>query len=92
MCSSDLMRKRLPEFLKKFSTTQIDLGSRARLPSSYEAGHALGISYELSSLALENVLRADLQEIVEAYRALVFRNTESDEDDELRLEFGPRVK
>jgi 5-methylcytosine-specific restriction enzyme A len=85
---ADLMRKRLPEFLKNFSTTQIDLGSKARLPAGYVAGHALGLSYELKSLPTEDALQDDLRKIVEAYRALVFRNTESDEDDELRLEFG----
>lgn len=85
---ADLMRKRMPEYLKMFSTTQIDLGSKARLPAGYQAGHALGISYEVSSLPTESVLQADLRRMVEAYRALVFRNTESDEDEDLRLEFG----
>jgi 5-methylcytosine-specific restriction protein A len=85
---ADLIRKRVPEFLKKFSTTEIDLGSKARLPAGYMAGHALGLSYELGSLPSTEALQSDLRKIVEAYRALIFRNTEGDEDDELNIEFG----
>ena len=85
---ADHMRKRLPEFLKSFPTLQIDLGSKARLPAGYEAGHALGISYALSALPSESVLQADLRKIVEAYRALIFRKIESDETEELEFEFG----
>lgn len=52
---------------------EIDLGSTARLPGDYVAGHALGITYQLSALPPETQLRADLQTAVQCYRALTFR-------------------
>ncbi|MET0709336.1 MAG: DUF3578 domain-containing protein, partial [Tardiphaga sp.] len=53
--------------------TTIDLGSEARLPGDYAAGHALGMTYELHKLPDENVLQSDLQIAIRAYRALTFR-------------------
>ena len=40
---ADLMRKRIAEFADILSINKIDLGSEARLPGDYAAGHALGI-------------------------------------------------
>ena len=70
---AELMRKRVPEFLSQLQVTEIDLGSNARLPGDYVAGHSLGKSYALSSLPSESELRNDLQAIVRAYRALDYR-------------------
>jgi len=53
--------------------TTIDLGSEARLPGDYAAGHALGMTYEFYKLPDENVLQSDLQTAIRAYRALTFR-------------------
>jgi 5-methylcytosine-specific restriction protein A len=70
---ADLMRKRVAEFAQSLTVTTIDLGSDARLPGDYVAGHAIGKTYTLDALPNENELRADLQTIVRAYRALTFR-------------------
>ena len=51
----------------------IDLGSQARLPGDYAAGHALGKTYALNTMPTEAELRTDLQMIVRAYRALTYR-------------------
>nr|WP_246408258.1 DUF3578 domain-containing protein [Microvirga lupini] len=68
-----LMRRRLPEFSAKISAKPIYLGSSRVLPADYEAGHALGFTYELGSMPSEEQLQADLQVLVRAYRALTFR-------------------
>jgi 5-methylcytosine-specific restriction protein A len=70
---ADLMRKRVAEFASTLSATEIDLGSEARLPGDYSAGHALGATYRLDALPDETTLRSDLQTIVRAYRALTYR-------------------
>jgi 5-methylcytosine-specific restriction enzyme A len=70
---ADLMRKRVAEFAQALAVTNINLGSDARLPGDYAAGHALGASYTLAALPDEGTLRADLQAIVRAYRALTYR-------------------
>jgi len=70
---ADLMRKRVTDFEGLLPVTNIELGSTARLPGDYVAGHALGASYALSALPDEAKLRADLQAIVRAYRALTYR-------------------
>jgi 5-methylcytosine-specific restriction protein A len=80
---AQFMRKRLSDFQPLATVTHVDLGSDARLPGDYAAGHALGFTYELSSLPPEEVLRDDLQTTVRAYRALTFRgglDAEADAD------------
>jgi 5-methylcytosine-specific restriction enzyme A len=67
------MRKRVAEYSDALPARQIDLGSNARLPGDYAAGHALGVSYELGTLPDEAKLRTNLQNIVRAYRALTYR-------------------
>src|SRR5947209_5537118 len=67
------MRKRVSELGASLPVSQIDLGSDARLPGDYVAGHALGITYALENLPEEQALRSDLQNIVRAYRALTYR-------------------
>jgi 5-methylcytosine-specific restriction protein A len=72
-------------------TNRIELGSEARLPGDYVAGHALGVSYELSSLPDETKLRADLQTIARAYRALTYRggiDADVESQTDLVQEFG----
>jgi 5-methylcytosine-specific restriction protein A len=65
----------------------IDLGSNARLPGDYVAGHALGVSYALNALPTEATLRTDLQNVVRAYRALTFRGgIEGDVEPQAELE------
>ena len=67
------MRKRVAEYEMSLPVTSIELGSTARLPGDYVAGHALGVSYSFSALPDEAKLRTDLQLIVRAYRALTYR-------------------
>lgn len=70
---ADLIRKRVAEFAEFLSVNEIELGSDARLPGDYAAGHSLGVTYALNTLPDEMQLRSDLQTIVRAYRALTFR-------------------
>jgi len=70
---ADLIRKRVAEFTGLLPISEIGLGSDARLPGDYAAGHSLGASYSLDILPDEARLRSDLQTIVRAYRALIFR-------------------
>ena len=70
---AEFMRKRVAEYGAMLPAHSIDLGSTARLPGDYVAGHALGCSYALDALPAEAVLRTDLQNVVRAYRALTFR-------------------
>jgi 5-methylcytosine-specific restriction enzyme A len=63
----------MPDFGSYLPVEQIELGSSARLPGDYAAGHAMGITYDLSALPTEAALRADLQTAVQCYRALTFR-------------------
>ena len=70
---AELMRKRLADFSEPLPVAAIELGSEARLPGDYVAGHALGVSYQLGTLPDEMTLRANLQSAVRAYRALTFR-------------------
>src|SRR5262245_29383655 len=70
---ANLMRKRVQDFAGALPAKAIDLGSTARLPGDYVAGHALGASYTLDALPGEATLRGDLQAIVRAYRALTYR-------------------
>jgi 5-methylcytosine-specific restriction protein A len=65
---ADLMRKRVGDFVEKLPVHAINLGSMARLPGDYVAGHALGVDYALDTLPDEATLRADLQTIVRSYR------------------------
>ena len=88
---ADLMRKRVAEFSNTLPISEIDLGSNARLPGDYAAGHALGVTYGLNSFPNEATLRADLQMIARAYRALTYRGgTDADVDSwrEVTDEFG----
>jgi MrcB-like, N-terminal domain len=68
-----LIRKRLPDFLLRLPATQIALGSTARLPGDYAAGHVLGVTYSLDNLPNEQTLADDLRSALQAYRALTFR-------------------
>jgi 5-methylcytosine-specific restriction protein A len=68
-----LMRKRVSDFEKSLPVREINLGTNARLPGDYAAGHALGKTYTLDALPDEMSLRHDLQTAVRAYRALFYR-------------------
>jgi 5-methylcytosine-specific restriction protein A len=70
---AELIRKRVEEFAEVLPINKIELGSDARLPGDYAAGHSLGTSYSLDTLPDEARLRSDLQTIVRAYRALFYR-------------------
>ena len=70
---ADLIRKRVAEFAEILPIEKIELGSDARLPGDYAAGHSLGAFYSLDTLPDETRLRSDLQTIVRAYRALIYR-------------------
>lgn len=84
---AELMRKRLPDFVSSMPITKIELGSSETLPLGYEGGHALGFTYGPGDLPSEEVLNADLKRAIEAYRALVFRTNESEDDTEVVAEF-----
>lgn len=87
MDRSAFMRKRLADFTTTLPIAAIDLGSNARLPGDYVAGHALGTTYSLVALPDEATLRADLQNVVRAYRALTFRGgIEGDVEPQAELE------
>jgi 5-methylcytosine-specific restriction enzyme A len=88
---ADLMRKRVADFANALPVKTIDLGSNARLPGDYVAGHALGTTYTLSALPDEMRLRSDLQTIVRAYRALTYRggiDADVEGQTDLAEEFG----
>jgi 5-methylcytosine-specific restriction enzyme A len=70
---AEFMRRRLRDFASLLPTPTIDLGSTARLPGDYVAGHAYGTTYQLDRLPNEITLRGDLQTAIRAYRALTFR-------------------
>jgi 5-methylcytosine-specific restriction enzyme A len=91
MDRAELMRKRVAEFGAWLPVKKIDLGSNARLPGDYVAGHALGVTYTLDNLPDEETLRTELQTIVRAYRALTYRGGiegELEGQSELNEEFG----
>jgi 5-methylcytosine-specific restriction protein A len=84
---AEFMRKRVAEYGALLPAHIIDLGSTARLPGDYVAGHALGASYTLDALPSEAILRTDLQNAVRAYRALTFRGgIEGDVEPQAELE------
>jgi 5-methylcytosine-specific restriction protein A len=88
---ADLMRKRVQEFSASIPIISIELGSAARLPGDYVAGHSLGVSYALDALPDEASLRADLQNIVRAHRALTYRggiDADVETQTDLAEEFG----
>jgi len=88
---ADLMRKRIADFTDALPVKTIGLGSNARLPGDYVAGHALGTTYMLSDLPDETRLRSDLQAIVRAYRALTYRggiDADVEGQTDLAEEFG----
>jgi len=68
-----IMRERTSEFRKRLKTNKIDLASKQFFPRGYEAGHAFGCEYEISSLPPENVLLDDLEEAIRLYRVLIIR-------------------
>jgi 5-methylcytosine-specific restriction enzyme A len=88
---ADLIRKRVAEFAEALPINRIELGSDARLPGDYAAGHSLGATYSLDTLPDETRLRSDLQTIVRAYRALIYRggiDAEAESQTDLADEFA----
>jgi 5-methylcytosine-specific restriction protein A len=67
------IRNRISDFAHALPVTAIELGSEAKLPADYSAGHAMGFTYHLNDLPAENRLQEDLKTIVHAYRVLTFR-------------------
>lgn len=66
------MSERVSDFSNLFSTSPIDLGSNAKLPSGYCAGHIFGKTYQAEEI--EKVrFYDDLFAMLDAYRALVER-------------------
>jgi 5-methylcytosine-specific restriction enzyme A len=84
---AEFMRKRVADYVAILPAQTIDLGSTARLPGDYVAGHALGTSYTLDALPNEAILRTDLHNVVRAYRALTYRGgIEGDVEPQAELE------
>ena len=75
---AEFMRMRLQDFREHLDISTIELGSDARLPGDYAAGHAMGVSYDTTNLPDEPTLVRDLRQAVRAYRALTFRGGLSD--------------
>jgi 5-methylcytosine-specific restriction enzyme A len=85
------MRKRLADYQANLSVNAIELGSNARLPGDYAAGHAIGVTYHLDALPDETMLVGDLRNIVRAYRALTYRGGiegDAEPQSELTTEFN----
>lgn len=70
---AEFIRRRLNDFGTLLPASEIDLGSSARLPGDYTAGHALGATYRGGQIPSDTELRADLQNAIRAYLALTFR-------------------
>ncbi len=70
---AQLMRLRLKDYSHRLASTEIQFRSNGGLPGDYAAGHALGIEYRLSNLPPETTLVSDLNDIISAYRKLIFR-------------------
>jgi len=79
------------DFADALPVKMIALGSNARLPGDYVAGHALGTTYTLSALPAETQLRSELQAAIRAYRALTYRggiDADVEGQTDLAEEFG----
>lgn len=70
---AEFMRIRLSDRASPFSSASIDLSSPANLPIGYEAGHAFGMTYDLSNLPTEEHLVSNLSELLRVYRTLTER-------------------
>lgn len=70
---AETMRLRVVDKSGSFSPKPIVLKSDTSLALGYEAGHALGCSYNLSSLPSETVLVRDLIALLRLYRVLTYR-------------------
>ncbi len=66
------MADRVPEFVKLFDTSPIDLGSQDKLPLGYVAGNAFGRKYPASKIDADSFYQ-DLEWMLAAYAALVDR-------------------
>ena len=70
---SRLARLRLKDWNTRFPFSRISLGSTQTLPKDYEAGHILGRTYAISSMPSDSEIARDLDDIIFAYRAMLFR-------------------
>jgi 5-methylcytosine-specific restriction protein A len=70
---AELMRARLPEAKGVFSAEPILLKGRTGLPQDYEAATALSARYDLANLPAEEVLVADLKQMMVFYSRLIAR-------------------
>lgn len=68
-----LMRRRLSDFGADLPATAIMLRSLNQLPRDYEAGHALGRTYNVEAMPDDAALAADLLLAAKAYLSLEFR-------------------
>ncbi|MGR3636984.1 MAG: MrcB family domain-containing protein [Shimia sp.] len=66
------MRERISDFSRKFDTNPIDLGSYAKLPAGYQAGHSFGRVYDANKID-SGKFYADFEMMLAAYRSLVDR-------------------
>jgi 5-methylcytosine-specific restriction protein A len=69
---AQIIRGRLVGRADGLDTLPIDLSSNGALPKGYEAGHALGRTYDLAKLPTNEELAEDLRRVVRAYLALTF--------------------
>ena len=66
------IRDRIRDLIGEFSEDPIFLGSNERLPSGYEAGHAIGKKYSIEQLASKQITE-DLHALLDIYQALIER-------------------
>lgn len=66
------MALRVREHSRDFDLDPIELGSSARLPSGYEAGHSFGRRYDANSIDANQFI-SDLERMLHAYEALINR-------------------
>lgn len=64
---ASLLRDRVPNFRSSFTDDPIDLSAKGRLGKSYQAGHAFGVSYDLTNVPTQESLQKDLLAMLSMY-------------------------
>jgi 5-methylcytosine-specific restriction protein A len=70
---ASLIGTRLSDFAELFPCLKIPFEGSSSYRRGYEAGHALGVKYDILNLPSEEVLQRDLSRMLRAYRALTYR-------------------
>lgn len=70
---SNIIRSRIPEYAKKFSSQQIHLRSNSDRPKAYEHSCAFHAEYSCANIPSEETLKNDLLDMVGLYETLIYR-------------------